>query len=448
MNRVGPCPACQANVRLVAPGFAPGVDAFVFAFYVEAGPDRVGEQVFLGGTNPITIGKRADNSLPLDDPSVSRYHCRLIRIEDGWRIEDEGSKNGVRVNGDRVTGADLSNGDVIRIGHFTLHYIDTTTIVPTDVAAAERKTGSDDGTRDDLYALAEMEHAQPAAEVAPPILDPETGPTSPAHASVSHDKLMPGARGTDSDWIEAPQRSFWGDAAWSFVCFLDGGNMATLIAVCVVNVLVTVVGLVPVLGCGGLLLQGAFRAWLCAFYFNVVAETARGEDALPEVRVSSIYDDLFLPVVRFAGCWLVVFLPAIIVAIVMFRETGKVSWDLVAMVGAVGLFFWPIMVLGTAIGGGLPLLSIPVLALTVARTIIPYILVCVLVALAMTIAIGTQIGFQVLLSSSRGATLSPAAPLVFDLLGSVVQAYAWIVAMRLIGLYYRHFKSRFPWQAE
>ncbi len=67
-----------------------------------------------GGT---IIGRSLDCHLTLEDPLVSRRHARIIVDESGARIEDMGSRNGVRVNGavihDPVA---LRNGDRVRIG--------------------------------------------------------------------------------------------------------------------------------------------------------------------------------------------------------------------------------------------------------------------------------------------------------------------------------------------
>ena len=40
------------------------------------------------------------------------------------------------------------------------------------------------------------------------------------------------------------------------------------------------------------------------------------------------------------------------------------------------------------------------------------------------------------------------ALIALAVVSELAEAYAWIVAMRQIGLYYRHYKSRFPWKAE
>ena len=63
----------------------------------------------------ITIGRLEDNDLCYPVDMVSRHHAVLIYEDHAWRISDNGSANGVYVNGRRVEEADLSVGDVIYI---------------------------------------------------------------------------------------------------------------------------------------------------------------------------------------------------------------------------------------------------------------------------------------------------------------------------------------------
>ena len=67
-----------------------------------------------GGT---IIGRSLDCHLTLEDPLVSRRHARIVVNDSGARIEDMGSRNGVRVNGAVIREPiALRNGDRVRIG--------------------------------------------------------------------------------------------------------------------------------------------------------------------------------------------------------------------------------------------------------------------------------------------------------------------------------------------
>jgi hypothetical protein len=102
------------------------------------------------------IGRARDCNLALDSGFVSRYHARVERRIHGWEIVDEGSKNGVFVNGRRVSGSEpLRAGDTVRIGDFALH-----------VEAAEEE----DLDRTLIYAPSPFRPEPPAAAAAVPAL--------------------------------------------------------------------------------------------------------------------------------------------------------------------------------------------------------------------------------------------------------------------------------------
>ncbi len=77
----------------------------------------------------ITIGRattRATWEVALQDPSVSRPHARLERINDSWLLKDLGSSNGTLVNGVAISdkGRVLRDGDVIALGASMLLFRD------------------------------------------------------------------------------------------------------------------------------------------------------------------------------------------------------------------------------------------------------------------------------------------------------------------------------------
>ena len=63
------------------------------------------------------IGRNRDNDIVVSNDRVSRYHAEILREGDNLSIVDLGSRNGVRLNGWRIsTPAELKPGDIIRIG--------------------------------------------------------------------------------------------------------------------------------------------------------------------------------------------------------------------------------------------------------------------------------------------------------------------------------------------
>jgi pSer/pThr/pTyr-binding forkhead associated (FHA) protein len=69
----------------------------------------------------ITIGRKEGNTIRLIEQNISRYHARLVRSQNGYYIEDKGSYNGTKINGDKITGRrHLKEGDKIVLGDYRL----------------------------------------------------------------------------------------------------------------------------------------------------------------------------------------------------------------------------------------------------------------------------------------------------------------------------------------
>ena len=68
-----------------------------------------------------SIGRSKGSDIVLNDPTVSRDHCVLLRRDEGWFVTDTDSKSGTRVNGKKVTGRyPVKLDDQIKIGSTTL----------------------------------------------------------------------------------------------------------------------------------------------------------------------------------------------------------------------------------------------------------------------------------------------------------------------------------------
>jgi hypothetical protein len=69
------------------------------------------------------IGRSLAADVRFDDPTVSRRHALIVRQPDGVRVLDDRSLNGVFVNGDRIEGRLLQDGDEIIVGRYRLSYL-------------------------------------------------------------------------------------------------------------------------------------------------------------------------------------------------------------------------------------------------------------------------------------------------------------------------------------
>jgi pSer/pThr/pTyr-binding forkhead associated (FHA) protein len=85
------------------------------------------------------IGRSLAADVRFDDATVSRRHALVASEENGVRVLDDRSLNGIIVNGRRVEWSPLIDGDELVIGRHTLHYMDTvsTPTPPRPKALAE-----------------------------------------------------------------------------------------------------------------------------------------------------------------------------------------------------------------------------------------------------------------------------------------------------------------------
>lgn len=89
---------------------------------IRLGGGREGESFAVDG-NKMSIGRRPDSDVFLDDVTVSRNHAVMVSRADGWHIDDLGSLNGTYVNRKRIETALLADGDEVQIGKFRLSFL-------------------------------------------------------------------------------------------------------------------------------------------------------------------------------------------------------------------------------------------------------------------------------------------------------------------------------------
>ena len=82
---------------------------------VVASGNRKG-QVIPVTTEKFIIGRAADSHLKPTSELVSRYHCAIL-LGDDVVVRDLGSRNGVRLNGEKISAErKVNNGDKLGIG--------------------------------------------------------------------------------------------------------------------------------------------------------------------------------------------------------------------------------------------------------------------------------------------------------------------------------------------
>lgn len=71
----------------------------------------------------MTIGRKSDNDIHLDNLAVSGHHAKITTILNDSFIEDTNSTNGTYLNGTLIKKHALSHNDVIKVGKHQIKYI-------------------------------------------------------------------------------------------------------------------------------------------------------------------------------------------------------------------------------------------------------------------------------------------------------------------------------------
>ena len=114
---------------------------------LDAGRPRAGTRHLLRGIERALIGRgaaparRESTNLRIDlpDPHLSVEHAAIERALGGWTLRDLGSKNGVIVNGERVSQRVLADGDWIEVGETFLRF----RTLKTSASTSDDVSGSD-----------------------------------------------------------------------------------------------------------------------------------------------------------------------------------------------------------------------------------------------------------------------------------------------------------------
>lgn len=76
------------------------------------------------------IGRHSECDILIDDPTISARHAQLVKGGDGYTVEDLNSTNGVRINGELVSRAALTEGSVFVLGAHAFEFL---AHLPTDL---------------------------------------------------------------------------------------------------------------------------------------------------------------------------------------------------------------------------------------------------------------------------------------------------------------------------
>lgn len=72
----------------------------------------------------MSVGRDSSNQIVIQDPSISRRHATIREDLSGYVIRDEGSANGIYVNGQRVSEQRMRAGDTVQVGRIHFRFED------------------------------------------------------------------------------------------------------------------------------------------------------------------------------------------------------------------------------------------------------------------------------------------------------------------------------------
>lgn len=242
-------------------------------------------------------------------------------------------------------------------------------------------------------------------------------------------------------------RQYFRDLLATFVFPKKLGNLVNFVVMWVVLVVGLFGAYVPFFG---IILVLMSLGWYAAFRFRVIASAAAGEEDVPMLSFEGgIGEGMIIPLLRWVGTWIVVFVPFLVLMTVMAAASisaimGGVTGIITASGSAVsllllvvaGLCLWPMVVLCVALGGFEALVRVDLIASTVVKTLPMYLL-------TVGIVLGTQYLDYLWHTDAGAAGMNTTS--VLSILGVGVMLYLEIIAMRAIGLYYFHFKRSFGW---
>jgi len=126
-QKIGSVPESTATLarRLVSDLFGSCRPAEVARVVVEDGADQGRELVLAEAGKVYQVGRSSGCALVLADEDVSREHAAFERSWSGVEVRDLGSKNGLEIDGVRVTGATrLHDGQLVLVGNTRLRLDD------------------------------------------------------------------------------------------------------------------------------------------------------------------------------------------------------------------------------------------------------------------------------------------------------------------------------------
>lgn len=181
----------------------------------------------------IRIGRAADNTVVIEDPSLSAHHCVLRRVGAGsnFSIEDLESTNGLEVNGEDTTMAELSHGDIVKIGEIMMLFMQAgrPALAPLEPYVENASPANDDDSEDAENSIDDVENFD---EDAHDDFEGDDTPPPPKQKKKSKQKpatQKPSERQNRQDHVQVEKSRGCGGAIVSLIILL----LAPVVGLCV-----------------------------------------------------------------------------------------------------------------------------------------------------------------------------------------------------------------------
>ncbi|OGS18326.1 MAG: hypothetical protein A3J83_06575 [Elusimicrobia bacterium RIFOXYA2_FULL_40_6] len=70
----------------------------------------------------LTIGRKPDNDIVIDNPAISGHHCKVTKFGNVYFVEDLGSTNGTYIKGKKILKAEIHHTDQIDLAKHSLQF--------------------------------------------------------------------------------------------------------------------------------------------------------------------------------------------------------------------------------------------------------------------------------------------------------------------------------------
>lgn len=384
----------------------------------------------------IRLGRDAENTVVIDDPSISGAHCELTVWDNEVLIKDLGSANGIRVDGELVNQLELQPGQVFQLGDVTLQY---------EVSAAKGAALSGPMLAANLrckihsrnpasYFCTKCDRAYCQLCVSPRNVEGRI-------IRVCRDcgtECVPVEQPQDEIEIKAP---YFKQLVGAFGYPFRGDGIYVLVLGTFLFVLLEFASRFAFLFIGGIMLTVFSGGYMAAFMKEIIKATANGDDEAPDwPEVSSFASDVAAPFFQMLGTTLFSFLPVIVMSIFIATQSsatdsaptyGWIQFGLILL----GCFYFPMAFLGVAMFDSVaavnPILVVP----SIARIFRDYVIVVLVLGVAITLRYVTVLIIDRLIK----VWILPDMIVVF------VGLYLVMVQMRMLGLLYRHRREELGW---